>query len=89
MRAQLPFLSVSASARRWVCVVAILFSASVTSLPARRDSPTISILTRNQFLGADLTPIAQAGDVASFLGDKTPSGLWPSDHAGVFVRLWF
>jgi hypothetical protein len=21
--------------------------------------------------------------------DKTASGLWPSDHAGVFVRLWF
>ena len=21
--------------------------------------------------------------------DKTPSGLWPSDHAGVFVRIWF
>jgi len=21
--------------------------------------------------------------------DKTPSGLWPSDHAGVWTRLWF
>lgn len=67
MRALL-FPSVSASVRRWVCVVAILFSASVTSLPAgRRDNPTVSILTRNQFLGADLTPIAQADDVPSFL----------------------
>jgi hypothetical protein len=21
--------------------------------------------------------------------DKTTSGLWPSDHAGLFVRIWY
>jgi hypothetical protein len=51
-----------------VCLVAVLLSASVTGLPAGSpDGATISILTRNQFLGADLTPIAQADDVPSFL----------------------
>jgi endonuclease/exonuclease/phosphatase family metal-dependent hydrolase len=32
---------------------------------------------------------ARAGRVGASPDDLTPSGLWPSDHAGVVARLWF
>jgi hypothetical protein len=31
----------------------------------------------------------KANLVGNETGDRTPSGLWPSDHAGVVVRYWF
>jgi hypothetical protein len=37
----------------------------------------------------DLPRSVKANVLGNDPADRTASGLWPSDHAGVFVRLWF
>jgi hypothetical protein len=37
----------------------------------------------------DLPRSVKANVLGTDPADRTASGLWPSDHAGVFVRLWF
>jgi hypothetical protein len=57
------------------------------------DNPVSSLDSRIDMIFADFGDLVPEKIKASVLGDepgdKTPSGLWPSDHAGVATKLSF
>jgi hypothetical protein len=58
--------------------------------PEHLSSPVSTLFERKDLVFSRQVPSSvKANVVGADVGDKTPSGLWPSDHAGVFVRLWF
>jgi len=44
---------------------------------------------RDLIFSRSLPARIKANVFGNTLDDKTPSGLWPSDHAGVIARIWF
>ena len=54
--------------RRWftlALVAAVVLAAPVAAEAAKRGAPKITVMTRNLFLGADLSPAIQAADIPS------------------------
>jgi hypothetical protein len=60
-----------------VIAVALVVALTQIGAPARTSEGETSVMTRNLYL------------VGNDPDDRTPSGLRPSDHAGVVARLRF
>ncbi|HEY6793066.1 MAG TPA: hypothetical protein VI248_00110 [Kineosporiaceae bacterium] len=54
---------------RRICLVSglLTFSALLAAAPARADAPTVKVMSRNLYFGADLTPAARAASLAQLL----------------------
>ena len=58
--------------------------------PEHLSSPVSTLFERKDLVFSRQVPLSvKANVVGADLGDKTPSGLWPSDHAGVAALLVF
>ncbi len=65
----------------------ILLSTLFLLLPNFATAQDFTAMTRKLYIGAESQSLAAAPDNDE--ADQTPSGLWPSDHAGVVARMKF
>lgn len=61
-----------------------------TCCDANLSSTSLNVSDRRDLVFSRWAPAQVKANVfGNNREDKTPSGLWPSDHAGLWVRLWF
>jgi Endonuclease/Exonuclease/phosphatase family len=68
--------------RMWLVLSLLTFSAVLAAAPAQAATPTVKVMSRNLYFGADLTPAAQATSLSELLA--ADASIFTAVHATDF-----